>query len=200
MEEGSSSWYRRSIVHVELLQNVVAVLVARSFTIASHSFCVHCILFCFLSLGFSAKMPANFFNAVALAALFSSALALPQRQYRKPDANGAPSPKLASMQPSVNLASQEASENMNNTQPLSGPSNTQPSTNVASSQPPTTLCGNDHHIILDGTPWLVANSMYGAGSMAGTSCTQYDHIETGSGGNPRVVWGSTTHIQNVEST
>lgn len=47
---------------------------------------------------------------------------------------------------------------------------------------------------------LVANSMYGAGSMVGTSCTHYDHVESSAGGNPQVVWGSTTHIQNIEST
>ena len=66
-------------------------------------------------------------------------------------------------------------------------------------QPPTNLCGNDQHVILDGTPWLVANSMYGAGSMVGTSCTEYDHIDT-SAGNPRVVWSSTTNIQDVGGT
>ena len=70
----------------------------------------------------------------------------------------------------------------------------------ANSQPSTNLCGNDQHIILEETPWLVANSMYGAGSMVGTSCTYYDHVDTFSGGNARVVWSSTTHIQNLEST
>lgn len=72
-----------------------------------------------------------------------------------------------------------------------------PSTNT---QPSANLCGNDQHIILQGTPWLVANSMYGAGSMVGTSCTYYDHIETSVGGNPQVVWSSTTHIQDVDGT
>lgn len=66
---------------------------------------------------------------------------------------------------------------------------------AANLQSATNLCGNDQHIILDGTPWLVANSMYGAGSMVGTSCTYYDHLE----GN-RVVWSSTTNIQNVKGT
>ena len=70
---------------------------------------------------------------------------------------------------------------------------------VNNGQPSTNLCGNDQHIILDGTPWLVANSMYGAGSMVGTSCTNYDHIDT-SAGNPRVVWGSTTNIQDIGGT
>lgn len=97
-------------------------------------------------------MPAKLFDAVALVALLSSVVALPQGQ---------------------------------------SSTNTQPSAN---------LCGNDQHIILEGTPWLVANSMYGAGSMVGTSCTHYDHIETSVGGNPQVVWSSTTHIQDVDGT
>ena len=67
-------------------------------------------------------------------------------------------------------------------------------------QPTTNLCGNDEHIILDGTPWLVANSMYGAAQMVGTSCTHYNRIDTPAGGNPKVVWGSQTAIQNIEST
>lgn len=75
-----------------------------------------------------------------------------------------------------------------------------PQPQSATTQPSTNLCGNDQHIILDGTPWLVANSMYGAGSMVGTSCTYYDHIKAGAGGNSAVVWSSTTHIQNIEST
>ena len=70
----------------------------------------------------------------------------------------------------------------------------------ANTQPSTNLCGNDQNIILQGTPWLVANSMYGAGSMVGTSCTYYDHIETPAGGNPQVVWSSTVHIQDVAGT
>ena len=65
----------------------------------------------------------------------------------------------------------------------------------ANTQPSTNLCGNDQRIILEGTPWLVANSMYGAGSMVGTSCTYYDHIENG-----QVVWSSTVHIQDVAGT
>ena len=64
----------------------------------------------------------------------------------------------------------------------------------------TDLCGNDQHIILDGTPWLVANSLYGASQMVGTSCTHYNGIQTPAGGNPRVVWGSKGNIQHVEST
>ena len=70
----------------------------------------------------------------------------------------------------------------------------------ANTQRSTNLCGNDQRIILEGTPWLVANSMYGAGSMVGTSCTYYDHIETSAGGNPQVVWSSTVHIQDVAGT
>jgi len=77
------------------------------------------------------------------------------------------------------------------------PQITSPSANT---QPSTSLCGNDEHIILDGTPWLVANSMYGAAAMVGTSCTYYKKIETPAGGNPRVVWSSTTAIQDIEST
>lgn len=70
----------------------------------------------------------------------------------------------------------------------------------ANTQPSTNLCGNDEHIILDGTPWLVANSMYGAAAMVGSLCTYYNRIETSSSGNPRVVWSSTTAIQDIEST
>lgn len=71
---------------------------------------------------------------------------------------------------------------------------------VANTQPSTNMCGNDEHVILEGTPWLVANSMYGAAAMVGSSCTTYDKIETPTDGNPRVVWSSTTNIQDIEST
>ena len=63
-------------------------------------------------------------------------------------------------------------------------------------QPSANLCGNDQRVILQGTPWLVANSMYGAGAMVGTSCTYFDHVE----GNAEVVWSSTVHIQDVPGT
>ena len=62
-------------------------------------------------------------------------------------------------------------------------------------QTATDLCGDNQNIILTGTPWLVANSMYGSGSMEGTSCTHYDHIE-----GSQVVWSNTVNIQNVDST
>ena len=75
-----------------------------------------------------------------------------------------------------------------------------PQNQVAKRQAPTTLCGNDQHIILQGTPWLVANSMYGAGAMVGSACTRYERIEAGPNGNPRVFWGGTTNIQYVQST
>ena len=70
----------------------------------------------------------------------------------------------------------------------------------ADTQPSANLCGNDQHVILQGTPWLVANSMYGAGSMVGTSCTYFDHVEASAGGNAQVVWSSTVHIQDVAGT
>ena len=70
----------------------------------------------------------------------------------------------------------------------------------ANTQPSVNLCGNDQHVILQGTPWLVANSMYGAGSMVGTSCTYFDHVETGAGGNAEVVWSSTVNIEDVAGT
>ena len=70
----------------------------------------------------------------------------------------------------------------------------------ANTQPSANLCGNDQHVVLEGTPWLVANSMYGAGSMVGTSCTYFDHVDTSTGGNPQVVWSSTVHIQDIAST
>lgn len=116
------------------------------------------------------EMAVGSLKAVAQMALVASVAALPQFQM-----NGS-----------------SVSTQQSNTQ--------QPSTQQSNTQPSTDLCGNDQNIILDGTPWLVANSMYGAGSMVGTSCTHYDHVESSAGGNPQVVWGSTTHIQNIEST
>lgn len=74
------------------------------------------------------------------------------------------------------------------------------SSSNANTQPSTNLCGNNQHIILEGTPWLVANSMYGADRMVGTSCTYFDHIETSAGGSSQVVWSSTTDIQDVDGT
>ena len=74
------------------------------------------------------------------------------------------------------------------------------SANSANSQPSTNLCGDNQNVILTGTPWLVANSMYGAGSMVGTSCTYYDHIDSSAGGNPQIVWSSTINIQDVDGT
>lgn len=67
-------------------------------------------------------------------------------------------------------------------------------------QPPANLCGNDDRVVLQGTPWLVANSMYGAADMVGTSCTYFDHVEMGAGGEKEVVWRSEVHIQDVEGT
>ncbi|KAL8795393.1 MAG: hypothetical protein Q9195_002134 [Heterodermia aff. obscurata] len=76
-----------------------------------------------------------------------------------------------------------------------------PNTAVLANTPASAnLCGNDQHIIIDGTPWLVANSMYGAAQMVGSVCTQFDRVETPAGGNPRIVWGSKTAIEYVEST
>ena len=74
------------------------------------------------------------------------------------------------------------------------------SANSANTQPSTNLCGDNQNVILTGTPWLVANSMYGAGSMVGTSCTYYDHIDSSTGGNPQIVWSSTINIQDVDGT
>ena len=42
--------------------------------------------------------------------------------------------------------------------------------------------------------------MYGAAQMVGSVCTQFDRVETPAGGNPRIVWGSKTAIEYVEST
>ena len=42
--------------------------------------------------------------------------------------------------------------------------------------------------------------MYGSAQIVGTSCTNYDRMDTPAGGNPRVVWGSKTAIQSVEKT
>ena len=67
-------------------------------------------------------------------------------------------------------------------------------------QPSANLCGNDDRVVLQGTPWLVANSMYGAADMVGTSCTYFDHVEMDAGGKEEVVWRSEVHIQDVEGT
>lgn len=63
--------------------------------------------------------------------------------------------------------------------------------------PSTNMCGNDERVILEGTPWLVANSMYGAAQMVGSSCTYFDRVESST---PQVFWRSTTAIQNVKET
>ena len=70
----------------------------------------------------------------------------------------------------------------------------------ANTQPSANLCGNDQNVVIQGTPWLVANSMYGAADMVGTSCTYFDHVETEAGGNEVVMWSSTVDIQDVEGT
>lgn len=116
-------------------------------------------------------MLAASINAVALMALVASARCLPG-------------------------AKSQVSASKSNSQPAA---KSQISTASSNSQPSTNLCGNDQHIILDGTPWLVANSMYGAGQMVGTSCTEYRDIET-SGGSQVVSWGNTISIQEIEST
>ncbi|KAL8680277.1 MAG: hypothetical protein Q9186_003515 [Xanthomendoza sp. 1 TL-2023] len=76
----------------------------------------------------------------------------------------------------------------------------QPENNSAPSHPPQKMCGNDDRVILEGTPWLVANSLYGAAAMVGSACTYFDKVESPAGGIPRVVWRSTTAIQNIKST
>ena len=129
-------------------------------------------IFVYFTLFRCVKMSANLCKAVALVALLSSAAALPQAQFSNSSANSA------------------------NTQPSTA--NTQPLT--ANAQPSTNLCGDNQNVILTGTPWLVANSMYGAGSMVGTSCTYYDHIDSSAGGNPQIVWSNTINIQDVDST
>ncbi|KAI9721632.1 MAG: hypothetical protein M1828_005123 [Chrysothrix sp. TS-e1954] len=59
------------------------------------------------------------------------------------------------------------------------------------------MCGNDQNIILPGTPYLVANDMYGASSFASgdSACTSFDSLQGSS-----VVWSAQTSIQNVEAT
>lgn len=71
---------------------------------------------------------------------------------------------------------------------------------ITNTQPSTKLCGNDDRIILEGTPWLVANSLYGAAAMVGSACTYYERIDTSGSGNSRVVWRSTTAIEDVKDT
>ena len=73
-------------------------------------------------------------------------------------------------------------------------------TQVSTTQASAKLCGNDDHQVLDGTPWLIANSMYGADQMVGSVCTDLNKIQTPAGGNPQVVWSSETSIAYVEST
>ncbi|CAO1597575.1 hypothetical protein XANCAGTX0491_001382 [Xanthoria calcicola] len=67
----------------------------------------------------------------------------------------------------------------------------------ANFHPSTNMCGNDERVILTGTPWLVADSMYGAAQMVGFSCTYFENVESST---PRVVWRSNTAIHNVKET
>ncbi|KAL8636462.1 MAG: hypothetical protein Q9228_006145 [Teloschistes exilis] len=62
------------------------------------------------------------------------------------------------------------------------------------------MCGNDDRDILEGTPWLVANSMYGASAMVGSHCTSFDRVENPPGENPRVVFTSDSAIEYVANT
>lgn len=57
------------------------------------------------------------------------------------------------------------------------------------------MCGNHERVILEGTPWLVANSMYGAAQIVVSSCTYLDRVESST---PQVISRSTTAIQNVK--
>ncbi|KAL8823527.1 MAG: hypothetical protein Q9191_005773 [Dirinaria sp. TL-2023a] len=56
-----------------------------------------------------------------------------------------------------------------------------PTPQVSTTQASTKLCGNNDHKTLDGTPWLIANSMYGAAQMVGSVCTDLDKIQTAAG-------------------
>ncbi|KAL8659755.1 MAG: hypothetical protein Q9202_006970 [Teloschistes flavicans] len=62
------------------------------------------------------------------------------------------------------------------------------------------MCGNDDRDILEGTPWLVANSMYGASAMVGSHCTSFDKVQNSPGGNPRVVFTSDSAIEYAANT
>ena len=131
-------------------------------------------------------MFANIPNAVALVALLSFVNGLPQRQAGTQSQN--PSQDMSQPQ----LQSQPQSQNVSSA-PTTG--STGSSSTGGTSVPSAKLCENDQKVILTGTPWLVANSMYGASSMEGTSCTLYDHVANG-----QVVWSSTVNIQDVGGT
>ena len=70
----------------------------------------------------------------------------------------------------------------------------------ASTQTSFNLCGNDDSVVLRGTLWAIANSMYGAAAMVGTQCTYFDRTQTPPVGNMEAVWRGTSNIQYVEST
>ena len=146
-----------------------------------------------LSLKFPMAVLMKFSNAVACFAIIVS-VAASRCQKRGASLGGAMMPLVAN-----NSIPMTTPVPVNTPVPTNTPA--MPNTVVSASTPGSAnLCGNDQHIIIDGTPWLVANSMYGAAQMVGSVCTQFDRVETPAGGNPRIVWGSKTAIEYVEST
>ena len=145
-----------------------------------------------LSLDISMAILVKIVNAVAYLAVVVSVAASPCQ--KRGTGSGAMIPAVAN-----NTTPTTTPVPMNTPVPTNTPAT--PNVAVSANTPASAnLCGNDQHIIIDGTPWLVANSMYGAAQMVGSVCTQFDRVETPAGGNPRIVWGSKTAIEYVEST
>ena len=151
-----------------------------------------------LSLDYSMAVLVNIGNAITCLALVVSVAASPCQ--KRGAGSGAMVPAVANNStPMTSPVPVDTPASTNTPVPTSNPAT--PNMAVSANTPASAnLCGNDQHIIIDGTPWLVANSMYGAAQMVGSVCTQFDRVETPAGGNPRIVWGSKTAIEYVEST
>ncbi|KAH6660985.1 concanavalin A-like lectin/glucanase domain-containing protein [Truncatella angustata] len=64
----------------------------------------------------------------------------------------------------------------------------------------TEQCGNNDVLALPGMPWVVANSMYNAGQMVGSQCTNFAGVLQATDGTKEVQWNSITDIAFVDST
>ncbi|KAI5207382.1 endoglucanase-1 precursor [Aureobasidium subglaciale] len=72
--------------------------------------------------------------------------------------------------------------------------------NTSAKQAAIDLCGTADNVVLYDTPWIVYNMFYGAAGSVGTQCTRYDHVETPTTGNKKIVWSSETNIEYVKAT
>lgn len=63
--------------------------------------------------------------------------------------------------------------------------------------PSTNTCGNLECVKLEGTPWLIANGMYGAAQIVFSSCTYLDRVQSST---PQVISRSTTAIHHIKET